>query len=119
MIVRMPEGDRMTQQREWRARADLNCRPLAPQASALSGLSYGRDAIFQNQPIDSNMRPQGGQADRTSGSGSVETGVASNRGQATPSEPVGGDSGVSVAKALRIIFSTSSFIPLGARVMVG
>ena len=51
--------------------------------------------------------------------GQFETGVASNRGQATPSEPVGGDSGVSVAKALRIIFSTSSFIPLGARVMLG
>ena len=26
----------------WYARQDLNLRPLAPEASALSGLSYGR-----------------------------------------------------------------------------
>ncbi len=37
--------------RNKRARQDLNLRPLAPEASALSGLSYGRSSVSQNQPL--------------------------------------------------------------------
>ncbi len=46
----------------WCARADLNCRPFAPQANALSGLSYGRDAGLRENRRDYNMMAMSGQA---------------------------------------------------------
>ena len=50
--------------RRWRARADLNCRPFAPQANALSGLSYGREVTVWENRVNSITTSMEGQAAR-------------------------------------------------------
>ena len=66
-----PQGRAMGEGQDWSGRADLNCRPLAPQASALPGCATSRQAQLSTMRI-SRCQTAGSRGQPAAGSGAEE-----------------------------------------------